>query len=177
MGIIGQIKCKYRLATKFIIALSSNHFNYININLDIIKSLFGTFFALMNYGNTIIKKGGIMIGLDRLMKIPGIIAAEQFLPDGRTLRKVGEFPDEIMESTAKLYADNNSLMASQVKKIGAETGLNLTPLNGWMIWGGNYAILVVNNTGIIVETKRANFNQLMVDLLGSGPTGPRLMRS
>jgi len=118
-----------------------------------------------------------MIGLDRLIKIPGIVAAEQFSPDGKTLRKVGEFPEEVMESTAKLSADNNSLMESQVKKIGKETGLNFTPLNGWMIWGGKYAIFVVNNTGIIVETKRANFNQLMVDLFGSGPTGPRLMPS
>jgi roadblock/LC7 domain-containing protein len=118
-----------------------------------------------------------MIGLDRLIEIPGIIAVEQFSPDGKILRKVGEFPEEVMEYTAKLSADNNSLMESQVKKMGEETGLNFTPLSGWMIWGGKYAIFVVNNTMVIVETKRADFNQLRVDLFVSGPTGPRLMPS
>ena len=118
-----------------------------------------------------------MIGLDRLIKIPGVLAAEQFSLDGKTICKVGEFPKEVMESTAKLCADNNSQMASQVGKMRENTGLDWTPLNGWMIWGGKYSIFVVNNTGIIVETKRADFNQLMVDLFVSGPTGPRLMRS
>ena len=63
---------------------------------------------------------------------------------------MGKFPEEVMESTAKLSADNNSLMESQVKRIGKKTGLNFTPLNGWMIWGGKYAIFVVHNNMVII---------------------------
>ncbi len=118
-----------------------------------------------------------MIGLDRIMEIPGVIAAGQFSPDGKAIRKVGEFTDDVMTSIAKTCADNNSLLESEVKQMSEETGLKCTPLNGWMIWGGKYSIFVVNNTGVIIETKRADFNQLMVDLFGSGPTGPRLMPS
>lgn len=118
-----------------------------------------------------------MIGLDRLMEIPGVIAAGQFSPDGKAIRKVGEFSEEIMASIAKTCADNNSLLESEVKKMSEQTGLNLAPLNGWMIWGGKYSIFIVNNTGVIVESTKADYNQLMVDLFGTEPTGPRLMPS
>jgi len=118
-----------------------------------------------------------MIGLDRLMEIPGVIAAGQFSADGKAIRKEGEFSEEVMASISRTCADNNSIMETEVEKMSEETGLNCAPLNGWMIWGGKYSIFVVNNTGVIIETKKADFNQLMVDLFGSGPTGPRLMPS
>lgn len=75
-----------------------------------------------------------MIGLDRLMEIPGVIAAGQFSADGKTIRQEGEFSEQVMTSIAKTCADNNSLMETEVKKMSEETGLNCAPLTGWMIW-------------------------------------------
>ena len=118
-----------------------------------------------------------MIGLDRLMKEPGVVAVEQFSTDGKTIRLAGEVPEDVMASISQLCADNDTRLRSVVATIAHQTGLQMTPLNGWMIWGGKYAVFVVNNTGVIIETRRANFNQLMVDMFISGPTGPGLMPS
>ena len=79
----------------------------------------------------------------------------------------------MMKQAQKLQKQMLEIQEEMSKK----TGLKCSPLNGWMIWGGKYSIFVVNNTGVIIETKKANFKQLMVDLFISGPTGPRLMPS
>jgi roadblock/LC7 domain-containing protein len=118
-----------------------------------------------------------MIGLDRLMKKPGVVVAGQFSDDGKTIRFTGHVPEKVVKSMSRICAENNIHMRTEVIQMADISGLKMTPLNGWMIWCGKYAIFVVDNTGIIVETKRADFNQLMVDMFVSGPTGPRLMPS
>ena len=47
-----------------------------------------------------------MIGLDRLMKIKGVVAVGQFSEDGKVIRKVGELPEDLMTS-AELYVRQN----------------------------------------------------------------------
>lgn len=118
-----------------------------------------------------------MIGLDRLMKKPGVVVAGQFSDDGKTIRFTGHVPEKVMKSMSRICAENNIRMSKEVIEVADKSGLKITPLTGWMIWSGIYAIFVVHNTGVIVETKRADFNQLMVDMFISGPTGPRLMPS
>ncbi len=117
-----------------------------------------------------------MIGLDRLMKIPGAVAAGQFDSEGKILRKVGDIPDQVREQIARMNAEQTKNLNAKAQTLGQLTGLEWTPMVGWMMWGGKYALCVVHNNCMIIEMKYADFNQLMVDLFGSEASGgnPRL---
>jgi roadblock/LC7 domain-containing protein len=118
-----------------------------------------------------------MIGLDRLMEIPGVIAVGQCDSEGKIIRKVGNIPLKAREIISKMNAEQTKKFSDVAKIMGQLTDLEWTPLIGWIMCGGRYALCVVQSNCLIIEAKRADFNQLMVDLLGSGPTGPRLMPS
>lgn len=118
-----------------------------------------------------------MIGLDRLMDIPGVVAVGQCDSEGKIIRKVGNIPLKVREQISKMNAEQTKKFSAVAQKMDQLTDLEWTPLIGWIMWGGRYALCVVQNNCLIIEAKRADFNQLMVDLLGPGPTGPRLMPS
>lgn len=118
-----------------------------------------------------------MIGLDRIMKIPGAVAAGQFNSDGNVIRAVGNLPDKIMELIAQWCAESTTNLEEHTQIFGEKSCMEWTPLTGWAVWGGKYTVFVVNNTGVIIETKRADFNQLRVDLLSPEPTGGNPMLS
>lgn len=118
-----------------------------------------------------------MIGLDRIMKIPGVVAAGQFDVEGNVIRSVGDVPKETMDLTAQWCAQMTANLDEHVQTFGKKSEMELTPLTGWAVWGGKYTVYVVNNTGVIIETKKADFNQLRVDLLSPEPTGGNPMLS
>ena len=113
-----------------------------------------------------------MIGLDRLMKIEGVVAAGQFSEDGKIIRKVGELPDDLMES-AELCVRHNQASRDFLNSLNKELPREYGSLVGWTVWGSKYSVVVVGNTRVFVETSRGDYNQLMVDLIGSEATGPR----
>ncbi len=112
-----------------------------------------------------------MIGLDRLMKIPGVVAVGQFDSEGKIVRKMGDIPDKVRGQIARMNAEHTKNFDATTRTLGQLTGLEWTPMAGWMVWGGKYALYVVHNNCMIIEAKRADFNQLMVDLFASEPTG------
>ena len=112
-----------------------------------------------------------MIGLDRLMEIPGVVAVGQFDSEGKIIRKVGNIPLKARESICKMNAEQMKKFSTTAQKMGQLTDLEWTPLNGWIMWGGKYALCVIHNNCLIIEAIRADFNQLMVDLIGSEPSG------
>ncbi len=114
-----------------------------------------------------------MIGLDRLMKIKGIVAAGQFSEDGKIIRQVGEMPEDLRES-AELCIKQNHACLDFLGDLNDHSSRQYGSLVGWTVWGSKYSVVTVGNTRVFVETNRADFNQLMVDLLGSGASGPRL---
>ncbi|MCD6161420.1 MAG: DUF2173 family protein [candidate division Zixibacteria bacterium] len=114
-----------------------------------------------------------MIGLDRLMKQKGVIAVGQFSEDGKIIRKAGDISENIMEQIAKKCAYHNQKAEELTKYFSANSEMDWTPLVGWAVLGGNYAIFIMDNTGIIVDSRKADLNQLVIDLRESGPTGPR----
>ena len=127
-----------------------------------------------------------MIGLDRLMRIKGVVAAGQFSEDGRVIRKAGEISDEINNptigklkiypnETAKICAYQNQKLDELTKFFETISAMEWQPLMGWAVWGGKYVIMVMGNTGIFIESKHADYRELMVDLLESEPTGARQM--
>jgi len=115
-----------------------------------------------------------MIGLDRLMKIEGVVAAGQFSEDGKVIRKVGELPDDLMES-AELCVRQNQTCRDFLNSLNAKLPREYGSLVGWTVWGSRYSIVVIGNTRVFVKTSRGDYNQLMVDLAGSEATGPRPM--
>ena len=112
-----------------------------------------------------------MIGLDRLIKIPGVVAVGQFDSEGKIIRKVGNIPLVARETICKMNAEQTKKFNTTAQIMGQLTNLEWTPLIGWMMWGGRYALCIVHNNCLIIEAIRADFNQLLVDLLGSEPTG------
>ncbi len=118
-----------------------------------------------------------MIGLDRILKKPGVIAAGQFDEHGNIIRAVGDIPEETMRMMAEWCAQKTAELEEHVQQFSEKTGMDWNPLTGWMVWGGRYAVFIVHSTGVIVETKKADFNQLMVDLFLPEPTGGKPMIS
>jgi len=112
-----------------------------------------------------------MIGLDRLMNIPGVVAAGQCDSEGRIIRKIGDIPEKARDQISRMNAEQTKNLGDTAQTLEQLTDLNWTPMNGWMMWGGKYALCVVHNNCLIIEASRADFNQLMVDLLGSEPSG------
>jgi len=115
-----------------------------------------------------------MIGLDRLMEIEGVVAAGQFDDDGRVIRKVGEIPEDLMES-AELCVAHTKASREFLESLNDRMSRDFGYLAGWTVWGGKYSVVVMGNTRVFVETGRADYNQLMIDLAGSEATGPRPM--
>ncbi len=112
-----------------------------------------------------------MIGLDRLMKRSGVIAAGQFTDDGKVARAVGDLAPEKMEKLAQLCAKTHASMSQNAKAVGDATGFGFHPMEGWALTGGNVALLVVGNTGVLVDSIKADFSQIWVDLYGPPAAG------
>ncbi len=115
-----------------------------------------------------------MIGLDRLMKTDGVVAAGQSPDDGKVIRKVGEMPEDLMES-AELCVYQNTAARHFLSELNAESRRDYGSLVGWIVWGSEHSVVVVGNTRVFVKTTEADYNQLMIDLTGSEATGPRQM--
>jgi len=115
-----------------------------------------------------------MIGLDRIMKIEGVVAAGQFSEDGKVIRKVGEIPEDLMES-ADLCVQQSQASKEFLDSLNNNMPRDYGSMVGWTVWGSKYSVVVMGNTRVFVETNRADYNQLMIDLAGSEATGPRPM--
>ena len=107
-----------------------------------------------------------MIGLDRLIERKGVLAAGQFSKDGTVLRAVGDMDKEEMKKVAAICLGHAGSAEKTVKDLDAGTSLEWSSLDGWVVWGGRYALCVSGDVGVIVESSKADFNQLMVDLFG-----------
>ena len=124
-----------------------------------------------------------MIGLDRLIEMPEIIAAAQFDEKGKISRSVGDLSEEINSFFAKTARENEELFSSQMEMFEGKIDCSWKPYkdcswkpyNGWAVWGGNYSLCVVGRTMVIVESSKTDFNSLMINLIGEEPTGPSQM--
>lgn len=116
-----------------------------------------------------------MIGLDRLMKIKGVVAAGQFDEKGNIVRSEGNIKEDMKGMIAKAASNISELIGQESKSLEEVGGSEWKGLNGWAFWSGKYSLCVINKTGVIVETSKANFNDVLISLLGEGPTGAKPM--
>jgi len=107
-----------------------------------------------------------MIGLDRLLEKPGVLAAGQFSQDGKMERGVGQLDKEQMEQVAAICKRSVDMLRSVVGDLDETTGMPWKELTGWVVMGGNLALCVSDDGGVIVDTRRVDFNQILVDLFG-----------
>ena len=89
-----------------------------------------------------------MIGLDRLMKIKGVIAAGQFSDDGKVIRAAGALSAEAMAQTAQMCSSQKRRLETEVERYGEISAMNWAPLVGWAVWAGTHTIVVVGNMSI-----------------------------
>lgn len=116
-----------------------------------------------------------MIGLDRLLEKPGVVAAGQIDEYGGIKRSAGNMTDEMKSLIADQVMKNNMEFENQVDRISDFADQSWKPLHGWAMWGGKYSLCVVGSTGVVAETAKADFNDIMVSMIGEGPSGPRHM--
>ena len=114
-----------------------------------------------------------MIGLDRLIKKTGVIAAGQFDENGEIKRAVGDISEDVKKLFARISKENSEHFAHQCNILSEKVDPNWSPFAGWAMWSGKYALCVVGKTGVVVEISKADFNQLMIDLIDDNPTGAR----
>jgi roadblock/LC7 domain-containing protein len=120
-------------------------------------------------------KGEKMIGLDHLMKKPGVIAAGQFTEKGKPLRSAGDLSESMLLMAAKMSQNNYKKFSEEINEFYEATGQGCQRINGWGLWCDKYAICAVGRTMAFVDTAKVDFNQLMVDLCCEEPTGSRQM--
>jgi len=107
-----------------------------------------------------------MIGLDSFLDKPGVLAAGQFSAEGEMVRGVGKLDKEQMEHVAEICKRAANTLGSLTGELETATGMPWNELSGWVLMGGNLALCVTSDAGVIVDSRRADFNQILVDLFG-----------
>lgn len=115
-----------------------------------------------------------MIGLDRLMKRKGVVAAGEFADDGTVVRSAGSMTSEAAKRIARICAVHQHHAQETSKELNQGTPMNWRGLNGWLLWSGDYALCVSGHTGVFVKATEADFNQLLVDLFGPAAAGVQI---
>ncbi|MFY9794817.1 MAG: DUF2173 family protein [Candidatus Nitrosopolaris sp.] len=110
-----------------------------------------------------------MVNFDELLTLGGVTAAAEFASDGKIIeyRSNTDTPKEIAEISGQFCAIVSMLFNTLA---GAFTNLSKTqwvPQKVWSYSGGDWTIFISGggNTGIFVETAKADFNQLFKALV------------
>ncbi|QIW24756.1 DUF2173 family protein [Sulfolobus sp. S-194] len=98
--------------------------------------------------------------LDRLMKLKGAIAAGHFTADGKLVEYKGPLTKELAEMVAKMCAANSMMGAIEAEAFTKISGMNWSPLLGWAVAAGDYAVCVMGNYGVFVKLSEADFNEI-----------------
>lgn len=109
-----------------------------------------------------------MSKLENLLNIEGVVAAGEFTADGKLLDFKGkmEMPDEIAHMTAQFCATVTMMFSTLAGAHTKISGMNWLPQQGWAYSGGEWTVAVGGNTGVFVETSKADFNKLFEALVG-----------
>jgi roadblock/LC7 domain-containing protein len=98
--------------------------------------------------------------LESLMNLPGAVAVGEFTPDGKLVRFKGQMSQEAAEMAAMMCGAVSDQFAKQAKDFSAKTGMKWNPFKGFAVSAGDYTVCAAGNTGIFVETAKADFNKI-----------------
>lgn len=98
--------------------------------------------------------------LDKLMDLPGAVAVGEFTPDGKLIRYKGKLTKEAAELAAMMCGTTSSMFAKQSGDFSEKTGMKWTPFKGFAVSAGDFSVCAAGNTGLFVETAKADFNKI-----------------
>ena len=101
-----------------------------------------------------------MVNLDELTELQGAIAALEFTPGGDLLSYKGDLPKDVAVMAAKMCAANSLLVSIQAESLTRYNREEWTPFYGWAFAAGKYSVCVMGQTGVIVGSKDADFNNI-----------------
>jgi roadblock/LC7 domain-containing protein len=106
--------------------------------------------------------------LDELLKIPGVVAAGEFTPDGKLVNYLASMnmSRELAATTAQFVATVTMLFNTLAGAFTQLSKMKWVPQQGWAYTGGDYTVAIMGNWGVFVETSKADFNLLFRELSG-----------
>jgi roadblock/LC7 domain-containing protein len=112
--------------------------------------------------------------LDELLKIPGVVAAGEFAPDGKLVNYLAsmDMSRDMAAMTAQFVATVTMLFNTLAGAFTQLSKMKWVPQQGWAYTGGDWTVAVMGNWGVFVETGKADFNQLFKELSGKARIEP-----
>ncbi len=109
-----------------------------------------------------------MATIDELLKIDGVAAAGEFSADGSLVEYQSsmDMSEELAATLAQFTATVTMLFNTLAGAFSQMSGMNWVPQQGWMYAGGDWTMAVGGNKGVVVETAKADFNNLFEVLVG-----------
>lgn len=110
-----------------------------------------------------------MTTIDDLLEIEGVVAAGEFSADGELVEygATMEMSEEMAATAAQFCATVTMLFDTLAGGFTELSGMEWTPQRGWMYAGGDFTVAIGGNTGVFIETEKADFNQLYEKLVAS----------
>jgi roadblock/LC7 domain-containing protein len=107
--------------------------------------------------------------LNDLRKIDGVVAADEFRPDGSLVDFQAnlEMSPQLAAMSAQFCATVSMLFGTLSGAFSQLSGMNWSPPRGWMFAGGDWTVAIGDSKGVFVETGKADFNKLYVALAGA----------
>lgn len=102
----------------------------------------------------------VSANLDKLMKIKGAVAAGSFTADGKVVEYKGQLSKEMADMVAMMCAANTLMAKMQAEGFSKFSGMKWSPLHGWAVAAGDYAVCVMGNYGVFVKLSEADFNEI-----------------
>jgi roadblock/LC7 domain-containing protein len=120
------------------------------------RTIMGMTIAVLVWGSIAVAEDK----LDRLMSLPGAVAVGEFTPDGKLVRYKGLLSPQAAEMAAMMCGTTSSLFAKQSGEFSEKTGMKWTPFKGFAVSAGEFSVCAAGNTGLFVETSKADFNKI-----------------
>lgn len=110
-----------------------------------------------------------MARLDDLLKIDGVVAAGEFTADGKMVdyKAKMDMSPEMAAMTAQFCATVTMMFNTLAEAYTQLSGMKWVPQQGWAYSGGDWTVAIGGNTGVFVETAKADFNKLFEALIGT----------
>ena len=121
-----------------------------------------------------------MATLDDLLKLPGVVAAGEFRPDGTLVdfKAKMDMPRDLAQTTAQFCTTVTMLLNTLAGAYTQLSHMRWLPQQGWAYSGGDWTVAVGGTRGVFVETAKADFNLLFQTLVGPpGNTSERAVGS
>jgi roadblock/LC7 domain-containing protein len=102
-----------------------------------------------------------MVNLVNLMSLNGAVSAAECKPDGDHISYIiKRNHTQDLDGMTDRLCEINALMATIVESFNRMSDMNWTPLRGWAVSAGDYSVFVVSHIVVIVETDKADFNEI-----------------